>query len=314
MIDPGMMKRNLDCYGASQIPLKVVHKGVYKTTKICTTCNIARPFRSSHCKDCDNCTLRFDHHCPWLGSCVGKRNYIFFFFYLLFLNFNNFFMLAISSFCLFNKFNTLELKTSIIFLYCLPSIFTIIFLLEIMFFTTGLLFHHTKFIINNITTKEEIKRLVHSKIGNPYNKGCCKNCSDFFCRRKNDSILSQLRKKEKFAKTKPILLKPKVRRIPSRFQERKNTGQSNSYDRGRLYSIDPGNMNKINNNINEINNRRLRTYSMAIGNNKRLYHAMKKMNLENIEFNNLSTDENNEYNNKNNDNDDYNSNLLINNH
>ena len=35
MIDPGIMKRNLDCYGASQLPVKVVHKGVYKTTKIC---------------------------------------------------------------------------------------------------------------------------------------------------------------------------------------------------------------------------------------------------------------------------------------
>ena len=305
-IDPGMMKRNLDCFGASQIPLKMVHKGVYKTTKICNTCNIVRPFRSTHCKDCDNCTLRFDHHCPWLGSCVGKRNYIFFYFYLLFLNINNIFILAIASLCIYNKFNTLDLRVNLIFLYCLPSMLTIIYLLEIMFFTTGLFFHHTSFIIHNITTKEEIKKLVHSKLGNPYDKGCCKNCSDFFCRRKKPPLntLKQLRKKEKFAKSAPMVLKPKVRRVASRFRrDRGLTVQSNPSDRGRFFSIDPSSSHNTINNINDYENK-TRTYSMAVG-NKKLYHAMKNMTLTNIEINNISIDEKPE------NNDDIDSNLLI---
>ena len=83
MIDPGMMKRNLDCFGASELPLKIVHKGFYKTTKICYTCKIVRPFRSSHCNDCDNCILRLDHHCPWMGV-VSEKEIIFFSIFILY--------------------------------------------------------------------------------------------------------------------------------------------------------------------------------------------------------------------------------------
>ena len=54
--------------------------------RYCQTCNIFRGPTVSHCKKCDNCVENFDHHCPWLGNCIGKNNYFYFFIFLIFCN------------------------------------------------------------------------------------------------------------------------------------------------------------------------------------------------------------------------------------
>jgi hypothetical protein len=54
------------------------------TERKCSTCNIFRPPKASHCRTCDNCVMDFDHHCDFVSNCIGKRNHKYFYLFLLF--------------------------------------------------------------------------------------------------------------------------------------------------------------------------------------------------------------------------------------
>ncbi|CAH9102429.1 unnamed protein product [Cuscuta europaea] len=49
----------------------VIVNGHTIMVKYCDTCLLYRPPRASHCSICNNCVQKYDHHCEWLGQCIG---------------------------------------------------------------------------------------------------------------------------------------------------------------------------------------------------------------------------------------------------
>lgn len=50
--------------------------------RFCANCNIDQPIRCKHCKHCKFCVATFDHHCIWIGNCIGEKNKWLFFIFL----------------------------------------------------------------------------------------------------------------------------------------------------------------------------------------------------------------------------------------
>lgn len=42
--------------------------------RYCDLCSVYQPPAAAHCPDCNICIDGYDHHCPWMGQCIGKAN------------------------------------------------------------------------------------------------------------------------------------------------------------------------------------------------------------------------------------------------
>ncbi|KAF9678618.1 hypothetical protein SADUNF_Sadunf07G0053200 [Salix dunnii] len=66
----------------TKLVLDMYPPGTSIRTLTCSYCNAEQPPRAKHCHDCDKCVLQFDHHCVWLGTCIGRGNHCQFWWYI----------------------------------------------------------------------------------------------------------------------------------------------------------------------------------------------------------------------------------------
>lgn len=67
---------------------------------ICTRCETYRPPRAHHCRICQRCVKRMDHHCPWINNCVGERNQKYFIQFLFYVGVLSVYSIALIAYSL----------------------------------------------------------------------------------------------------------------------------------------------------------------------------------------------------------------------
>ncbi|XP_049849501.1 palmitoyltransferase ZDHHC18-like isoform X1 [Schistocerca gregaria] len=183
-VDPGIIPRQRAPSGdAFNLPapyktIQITCRGasIDYQCKYCDTCNLYRPVRAVHCGACNSCIEKFDHHCPWIGNCIGARNYKYFIMFLFAALLNTVYVQLTSLTELLYRVHLSEFRLAvrnpsslIIVIYCTVC--------ELVILT--LLGYHLRLIYLGVTTNEQLKGTFQK--GNPYSRGFFWNITDVCC-------------------------------------------------------------------------------------------------------------------------------------
>eukprot|EP01091_Cochliopodium_minus_P005331 TRINITY_DN15280_c0_g1_i1.p1 TRINITY_DN15280_c0_g1~~TRINITY_DN15280_c0_g1_i1.p1 ORF type:complete len:330 (-),score=48.79 TRINITY_DN15280_c0_g1_i1:8-997(-) len=183
-VDAGILPRNPE---PKKKPPQTKDQEVKETKfklRYCSTCSIYRPPRATHCGVCDNCVERFDHHCPWIGNCVGRKNYRFFLAYVTTVPIAALFVISTSVYkmvALANEYYTGS-GSEALWEACRQCYFCpvlVVFPLAPLALVGALATYHYYLVSIDETTNEKIKNTYHN-IDNPNNRGFLGNCFYFW--------------------------------------------------------------------------------------------------------------------------------------
>ncbi|CAM9180125.1 unnamed protein product, partial [Phaeothamnion confervicola] len=155
--------------------------------RYCDTCNIFRPPRAKHCSICNHCVEEFDHHCPWVGACVGRRNYRLFLAFLLVMTVFAMFAAAVCGWSIFVAHPGCRPRQgSRAVLLCLsgavPATVLALCALVALWSLLVLGSFHVYLISKGQTTNEHARSLFDDGHPNEHDFGCCGNWAHVLCR------------------------------------------------------------------------------------------------------------------------------------
>ncbi|CAI7747352.1 unnamed protein product [Closterium sp. NIES-53] len=159
-------------------------------SQLCVTCRIMRPRRSKHCSICNKCVAQFDHHCPWISNCVGKRNKWHFLMMLVLEMAAMIIALSLAFGRLMNLEGAPAAGAGWLGYVAMHHTGALVFIIAdgfMLLSVLGLVVSQGSQVAQNITTNEMANahryaylRGPDGKYFNPFNRGCYQNCADFW--------------------------------------------------------------------------------------------------------------------------------------